>query len=62
MSRKRLSGNEVDARLNAYDEAIGHLSNPDAFDTGTEREQAKMLAKQLATQRDSFCDKYATRE
>lgn len=61
MAAKRLTNEEIDARLVAYNEAIEHISDYGSFETVTEREQADILAKSLCAQRDQFIKKYADR-
>ena len=61
MAAKKLTSKEIDARLVAYNEAIDHLSDFEAFETVTERQQAQILAESLCAQRDQFIKKYADR-
>ena len=49
-----LSREQINARLVAYDEAIEHLGDNNAFEDVTEREQAKIVAAQPTNQRDRF--------
>lgn len=62
MTGNKLSKEQIDARYNAFNEAIDHICDNNAFETKVEREQAQVLAGQLSRLRDRFLKKYSARE
>lgn len=53
----RLTPEQIQARMTAYDEVIGHLSM-DVYDTPEERKQGEIVAKQIRQLALRFQDKY----